>query len=66
MVFCNTSRITDKRLTHRQIKVALRETFSVHTIKGEGIVAFAVLLGFAVILQVLGGAYTSGFGGYPD
>jgi hypothetical protein len=40
---------------------------SVHTItKGEGIVAFAVLLGFVVILQVLGGAYASGFGGYPD
>jgi hypothetical protein len=33
---------------------------------GEGIAAFAVLLGFVVILQVLGGAYTSGFGGYPD
>jgi hypothetical protein len=39
---------------------------SVHTIKGEGILAFAVLLGFVVILQVLGGAYTSGFGGYAD
>jgi len=34
--------------------------------KGEGIAAFAVLLGFVVILQVLGGAYASGFGGYPD
>jgi hypothetical protein len=40
---------------------------SVHTIsKGEGIVAFAVLLGFVVTLQALGGAYASGFGGYPD
>jgi hypothetical protein len=39
----------------------------VHTIgKGEGIAAFAVLLGFAVTLQALGGAYASGFGGYPD
>jgi hypothetical protein len=39
----------------------------VHTIsKGEGIAAFAVLLGFVVFLQVLGGAYASGFGGYPD
>jgi hypothetical protein len=34
--------------------------------KGEGIAAFAVLLGFVVILQVVGGAYASGFGGYPD
>lgn len=40
---------------------------SVHTIsKGEAAPAFAVLLGFVVILQVLGGAYASGFGGYPD
>ena len=40
---------------------------SVHTIrKGEGVAAFAVLLGFVVILQVLGGAYASGFGGHPD
>jgi hypothetical protein len=39
----------------------------VHTIsKGEGIAAFAVLLGLVVTLQVLGGAYASGFGGYPD
>jgi hypothetical protein len=33
---------------------------------GEAAAAFAVLLGFVVTLQVLGGAYTSGFGGYPD
>ena len=40
---------------------------SVRTInKGEGVVAFAALLGFVVILQILGGAYASGFGGYPD
>jgi hypothetical protein len=40
---------------------------SVHTIsKGEAVAAFAVLLGFVVILQVRGGAYISGFGGYPD
>ena len=40
---------------------------SVHTInKGEAVAAFAVLLGFVVILQGLGGAYTSGFGGFPD
>ena len=40
---------------------------SVHTItKGEAVAAFVVLLGFVVILQVLGGAYASGFGGYPD
>jgi 4-amino-4-deoxy-L-arabinose transferase-like glycosyltransferase len=32
----------------------------------ESAVAFAVLLGFVVILQLLGGAYASGFGGYPD
>ena len=39
----------------------------VYTIsEGEGIVAFAVLLGFVVTLQALGGAYASGFGGYPD
>jgi hypothetical protein len=39
----------------------------VHTlIKGEGIAAFGVLLGFIVTLQALGGAYTSGFGGEPD
>lgn len=40
---------------------------SVRTInKGEGVVAFAALLGIIVILQILGGAYASGFGGYPD
>src|SRR5438874_11144897 len=33
---------------------------------GEGVAAFAALLGFVVTLQVLGGAYASGFGGYPD
>lgn len=38
-----------------------------HTIsKGEGIAAFAVLLGFVAALQALGGAYGSGFGGYGD
>jgi hypothetical protein len=43
------------------------ERLSIHLIrKGEGIAAFAVLLGLVVILQVLGGAYASGFGGYPD
>jgi hypothetical protein len=40
---------------------------SARTVKiGEGIAAFAVLLEFVVALQVLAGAYTSGFGGYPD
>ena len=40
---------------------------SVRTIdKGEGVVAFAALLGIVVTLQILGGAYASGFGGYPD
>jgi hypothetical protein len=34
--------------------------------KCEGIAAFAVLLGFVVTLQAFGGAYESGFGGYPD
>jgi hypothetical protein len=34
--------------------------------KGEGVSTFAVLLGFIVTLQVLGGAYASGFGGFPD
>jgi 4-amino-4-deoxy-L-arabinose transferase-like glycosyltransferase len=39
----------------------------VHTIsKGEGIAAFAVLLGIIVTLQILGGAYANGFAGYPD
>jgi 4-amino-4-deoxy-L-arabinose transferase-like glycosyltransferase len=39
----------------------------VYTIsKGEAVAAFAVLFGFVVILQVLGGAYASGFGGFPD
>ena len=33
---------------------------------GEGIAAFAVLLGFVVTLQFLAGAYTSGFGAFPD
>jgi hypothetical protein len=45
----------------------LMERLSIHLIrKGEGIAAFAVLLGLVVILQVLGGANASGFGGYPD
>jgi 4-amino-4-deoxy-L-arabinose transferase-like glycosyltransferase len=40
---------------------------SVYTIsKGEGLAAFAVLLAFIVTLQTLGGAYASGFAGYPD
>src|SRR5262249_23904585 len=34
--------------------------------KVEGIAAFAVLFGFVVTLQALGGAYASGFGGFPD
>jgi hypothetical protein len=34
--------------------------------KAETVVAFAVLLGLVVALQVAGGAYASGFGGYPD
>lgn len=34
--------------------------------KCEGIAAFAALLGIIVTLQVLAGAYASGFGGYPD
>jgi hypothetical protein len=34
--------------------------------KTEPVVAFAVLLGLVVTLQVAGGAYASGFGGYPD
>lgn len=42
-------------------------TLSVRTInKGEVVVVFAALLGIVVILQILGGAYASGFGGYPD
>lgn len=32
----------------------------------EPVVTFAVLLGLVVALQVAGGAYASGFGGYPD
>jgi hypothetical protein len=34
--------------------------------KGDTLVAFAVLLGLVVALQVAAGTYTSGFGGYPD
>ena len=34
--------------------------------KAESVAVFAVLLGSVVILQVLGGAYASGFGGYAD
>jgi Dolichyl-phosphate-mannose-protein mannosyltransferase len=34
--------------------------------KAEQVAAFAVLLGLVVTLQVAGGAYASGFGGYPD
>jgi len=34
--------------------------------KGEGVLAFAALLGLVMFLQILGGAYASGFGGYPD
>jgi hypothetical protein len=34
--------------------------------KTQSVAVFAALLGSVVILQVLGGAYASGFGGYPD
>jgi 4-amino-4-deoxy-L-arabinose transferase-like glycosyltransferase len=34
--------------------------------KAESVAVFAALLGLVVTLQVLGGAYASGFGGYPD
>jgi Dolichyl-phosphate-mannose-protein mannosyltransferase len=34
--------------------------------KAESVAVFAALLGSVVILQVLAGAYASGFGGYPD
>jgi hypothetical protein len=34
--------------------------------EAETVVAFAVLLGLVVALQAAGGAYASGFGGYPD
>jgi hypothetical protein len=34
--------------------------------KAESVAMFAALLGFVVNLQVLGGAYASGFGGFPD
>jgi hypothetical protein len=33
---------------------------------GEAVAAFALLLAIIVSLQALAGAYTSGFGGYPD
>ena len=36
------------------------------TSKAEGIAAFAVLLGIIVTLQILGGAYASGFGATAD
>lgn len=39
----------------------------IHTIrKGEHAAVFVFLLGSIVSLQALGGAYASGFGGYPD
>lgn len=42
-------------------------TLSVRAInKVEAVVVFAALLGIVVTLQILGGAYVSGFGGYPD
>jgi hypothetical protein len=34
--------------------------------KAESVAVFAALLGLVVTLQVLGGAYASGFGGFPD
>jgi Dolichyl-phosphate-mannose-protein mannosyltransferase len=34
--------------------------------KAEPVVAFALLLGWVLALQVAGGVYASGFGGYPD
>jgi 4-amino-4-deoxy-L-arabinose transferase-like glycosyltransferase len=34
--------------------------------KTEGLIAFAGALTLVVVLQLLGGAYASGFGGYPD
>jgi Dolichyl-phosphate-mannose-protein mannosyltransferase len=34
--------------------------------KGEGVLAFAALLAIVVTLQILSGAYASGFGSYPD
>jgi hypothetical protein len=34
--------------------------------KAQSVAVFAALLGLVVTLQVLGGAYASGFGGYPD
>ena len=34
--------------------------------KAEGVLALAALLGIVVFLQILGGAYASGFGSYPD
>jgi hypothetical protein len=34
--------------------------------KAEPVAAFALLLGLVVKLQLAGGAYASGFGGYPD
>jgi hypothetical protein len=40
---------------------------SAHAInKAESVVVFAALLGLVVTLQVLGGAYASGFGGFPE
>jgi hypothetical protein len=34
--------------------------------KAQSVAVFAALLGLVVTLQVLGGAYASGFGGYRD
>lgn len=34
--------------------------------KAQSVAVFAALLGLVVTLQVLGGVYASGFGGYPD
>jgi hypothetical protein len=40
--------------------------FAIAVSVGEGLAAFAVLLGIIVTVQALGGAYASGFGGEPD
>jgi hypothetical protein len=40
--------------------------FAIAVSIGEPLAVFAVLLGIIMILQIFGGAYANGFGGYPD
>jgi hypothetical protein len=56
----------EKFVTNRQIEVAASETVGTHDQQRRGYRRVCCAIGFVVTLQVLGGAYASGFGGYPD